>query len=139
MKNSLQSSSWVLLLAICLFFSGCSFQDHVIPEMLQIETETVAYDDGWNFKVRADKLGDTPVTEHGILYLAFFRASNDNDYVPRLEHGSKIKFDGPLVLGANMYKYTGNAFAGRYFFYYRAYAIKGDGSVVYGEIRNFTF
>ncbi|MCF0048580.1 hypothetical protein LXM25_00845 [Dyadobacter sp. LJ53] len=139
MKNSLQSSSRMLFLAICLFFTGCSFQDHVIPELLQIGTETVAYNDGWNFKVRADKLGDTPVTEHGILYLAFFRASNDNDYVPRIEHGSKIKFDGTLVLGANTYKYTGNAFAGRYFFYYRAYAVKADGSVVYGEIRNFTF
>jgi hypothetical protein len=139
MKNKLQSAFSMLCFAICLFLSGCSVQDHVIPEMLEIETETVAYNDGWNFKVRADKLGDVPVTEHGILYLAFFRGSNDNDYVPRIEHGTKLKFDGPLVLGANTYKYSGNAFAGRYFFYYRAYAIKGDGSVVYGKIRNFTF
>lgn len=107
--------------------------------MLEIGTETVAYNDGWEFKVRVDKLGDLPVTEHGILHLAFFRAENDHDYVPRIEHGTKIKFDGPLVLGANTYRYTGDAFAGRYFFYYRAYAIKNDGSVVYGEIRNFTF
>ncbi|MCE7065765.1 hypothetical protein [Dyadobacter sp. CY326] len=139
MKNNLQSASWMLCLVICIILSGCSVQDHVIPEMLEIGTETVAYNDGWDFKVRADKLGDLPVTEHGILHLVFFRAENDHDYVPRIEHGTKIKFNGPVVLGANTYRYTGDAFAGRYFFYYRAYAVKNDGSVVYGEIRNFNF
>lgn len=139
MRNNLQSASWMLCLAIFLFLSGCSVQDHVMPQMLEIGTEAVAYNNGWNFKVRADKLGDLPVTEHGILYLSFFRASDDHDYLPRIEHGNKIKFDGPLVSGANTHKYTGDAFAGRYFFYYRAYAITNDGSVVYGEIRYFIF
>ncbi|MCF0075807.1 hypothetical protein LZD49_35405 [Dyadobacter sp. CY261] len=139
MQNYLRSTSSIFILTLCLFLSGCSLQDHVVPEALEIGTETVTFNSGWDFKLRADKLGDIPPTEHGILYLAFFKASNDTDYVPRIEHGSKIKFDGPLVLGANSYKYTGNAFAGRSFFYYRAYAIKSDGSVVYGEIRNFTF
>ena len=74
MKNNLQSAFWMFSLVLGIFLSGCSLQDHTIPEMLEIGTEPVAYNEGWNFKVRADKLGDVPVTEHGVLYLAFFRA-----------------------------------------------------------------
>jgi hypothetical protein len=139
MKNALRSASMISLLGIFLLLSGCSVQDHVIPEELTIATEVVKTGDGFNFEIRADKLGDLPVTEHGILYLAFFRASGDTDYIPRIEHGGRIKFDTPLVLGLNKFKDNGDAFFGRYFFYYRAYAIKSDGSVAYGEIRNYTF
>ncbi|WP_090381740.1 hypothetical protein [Dyadobacter sp. SG02] len=91
------------------------------------------------FKVQVDTLGDLPVTEYGILYLSFFRASNDTDYTPRIEHGAKMPFDQPIVLGINNYVYTGNAFQGKYFFYYRAYALLSDGSVAYGDIKSYTF
>ena len=139
MKNMLRFTYSIVFLAISGFLASCSLDDHVPPEALRISTDSVVYNNGWDFGVTAHKMGDLPTTEHGILYLAFFRASNDNDYVPRIEHGNKIKFDGPLIPGVNKFKYTGNAFAGRYFFFYRAYAIKSDGSVAYGEIRNHTF
>lgn len=139
MKERLQITSLALIVAICLFMSACSQQDHVIPELLAIKTENVTYNEGWDFTIQTDKLGDLPITEHGILHLAFFRGSTDTDYTPRIDHGAKIQFDTPLVLGANTFKYKGSAFAGTYFFYYRAYAIKSDGSVVYGEIKNYTF
>ncbi|KAA0992476.1 hypothetical protein [Dyadobacter aurulentus] len=139
MKNMLRSTYSMVLLAICSFLASCSLEDHVSPEPLRISTDSVMYNNGWDFGVTAHEMGDLPTTEHGILYLAFFRASNDTDYVPRIDHGARIKFDGTLTPGANNFKYTGNAFAGRYFFFYRAYAIKSDGSAAYGEIRNHTF
>jgi hypothetical protein len=139
MKTHLRPTILVFCMALSSLFSGCSLQDHPIPETLAIRTEPVEYNNGWDFAIQADKLGSLPVTEHGILFLAFFRASTDTDYVPRIEHGSRIKFDGPLILGQNKFKYTGNGFDGRYFFFYRAYAILSDGSVVYGNIVNYTF
>ncbi|MCE7061992.1 hypothetical protein [Dyadobacter sp. CY343] len=139
MKNIFRSTYLIAVLVIGGFFASCSLQDHVTPEPLRITTDSVRYNNGWNFGVRAYEMADLPVTEHGILYLAFFRASNDHDYVPRIEHGGRIKFDGPLVPGANKSLYTGDAFAGRYFYFYRAYAILSDGSVVYGDIKNYTF
>ena len=139
MKKNIQSTAMILCLAICFSLFGCSDKDNVNPELLEITTDSVSYSDGWNFKIQVDKLGNIPVVEHGILHLSFFRNSSDRDYVPRIEHGARMKFEKPLVAGTNTYNYKGDAFAGKYFYYYRAYAIKSDGSVVYGEARNYTF
>lgn len=142
MKKYIQLSAVILMLA--LSFTGCTLKDHVPQEKLELNTMPVEFNNGWEFNVEAVKLGDLPVKEYGILYLSFFRASSDNDYVPRIEHGGRMKFDSKLMQGVNTQVYKTapgepDAFAGRYFFYYRAYAILGDGSVIYGGIYNYTF
>jgi hypothetical protein len=131
-----------MLLAFCflLCLNACSLQDHVVPRKIKLSTPDFEYttDFKMRFKVQVDSLGDLPVTEYGILHLSFFRASGDTDYTPRIEHGAKMQFDQPIALGINNFVYTGNAFAGKYFFYYRAYALLSDGSAAYGDIKSFT-
>jgi hypothetical protein len=139
MRKNILSAFLLLCFTISFFLLSCSGKEQINTEMLEIETEAVAYNEGWNFTVRADKLGALPVTEYGILHLSFSRGSTDRDYVPRIERGARVRFDKPLAVGLNTYKYIGNDFAGKYFYYYRAYAIKSDGSVVYGEVKNYTF
>lgn len=138
MKSQLRN-----FLVVCFLFSlnACSLQDHVEPQKLKLSTPAFDYSDDFKmrFKVQVDALGDLPVTEYGILHLSFFRADNDKDYTPRIEHGARMPFDQSIALGTNSYVYTGSAFAGKYFFFYRAYAVLSDGSVVYGEIKSFTF
>lgn len=133
-----------MLLALCFLFSlnACSLQDHVVnPRKIKISTPAFEYTDDFKmrFKVQVDSLGDLPVTEYGVLHLSFFRASGDTDYTPRIEHGAKMQFGKPIALGINDYIYMGDAFAGKYFFYYRAYALLSDGSVAYGDIKSYTF
>ncbi|WP_353717301.1 hypothetical protein [Dyadobacter sp. 676] len=130
--------------ALCLLVVGlhaCTMQDHVAPRKIKLSTPEFEYTDDFKmrFKIQVDSLGDLPVTEYGILHLSFFRAQNDTDYTPRIEHGARMQFDQPVALGVNSYVYTGNAFQGKYFFFYRAYALLSDGSVSYGDIKSFTF
>ena len=132
-----------IFLALCLLvcLNACSMQDHVIPKQVKLSTPAFEFTDDFKmrFKVQVDSLGDLPVTEYGILHLSFFRAENDTDYTPRIEHGAKMQFDQPIELGINNFVYAGNAFQGKYFFYYRAYALLSDGSVAYGDIKSYTF
>lgn len=130
-------------LALCFLvcLNACSLQDHVVPKKIKLSTPAFEFTDDFKmrFKVQVDSLGDLPVTEYGILHLSFFRAETDTDYTPRIEHGAKMQFDQPITLGINNFIYTGNAFQGKYFFFYRAFALLSDGSVAYGDIKSYTF
>ncbi|WP_342088749.1 hypothetical protein [Dyadobacter sp. OTU695] len=123
----------ILLMLVMTLFSGCT-KDHQIP-VSEIEIRTLPFSlatQSTVFRMEAVQLGDQPVVEHGVVYTAYFRGVGNHNQLPTVSD-NKVAFDTKLSLGANEYTYAKDIIAGRTFFYYRAYAILDDHSVVYAN------
>lgn len=126
------SLSVLLMLAMALL-SGCT-KDHQIP-IFEIEIRTLPFSlatQSTVFRMEAVQLGDKPIVEHGVVYTAYFRGVGNHNQLPTTRD-NKVAFDTKLSLGANEYSYAKDIIAGRTYFYYRAYAILDDHSVVYAN------
>ena len=121
-------------LSLLLLLSDCA--DHTLAPLV---IKTLPFTSGITFKVEVTALGDKPVTEYGIVYTAYFRASQDPHILDPTINNSKIIFPAPFQLGTSEYLYPTDFFQGRTFFYYRAYAIQNDGSVAYGNRIGYRF
>jgi len=123
----------VLLILVMTLLSGCT-KDHQIP-VSQIEIKTLPFSLATLstvFRMEAVRLGDKPVVEHGVVYTAYFRGVGNHNQQPTVGD-NKVAFDTKLSVGTNEYVYAKDIIAGRTFFYYRAYAILDDNSVVYAN------
>lgn len=123
----------VLLMLVMALLPGCT-EDHQIPAS-EIEIRTLPFSlatQSTVFRMEAVQLGDQPVVEHGVVYTAYFRGVGNHNQQPTVSD-NKVAFDTKLSLGANEYSYAKDIIAGRTFFYYRAYAILDDHSIVYAN------
>lgn len=127
----------IAILSMILLAFSCN--DHVIPDS-QLSFRTLPFehvDTTTIFRIQVEDQGNKPVREHGIVYTAYFRGVGNHNQNPTIDD-NKIRFDNALMLGINQFTYTKDFIDGKTFFYYRAYAILDDGSVVYGNRINFT-
>lgn len=134
MKPGKACSLVVLLLTLLLGLSRC--MDH---DLAPLTLRTLPFTTGLTFQVEATELGSKPVTEFGIVYTAYFRASQEPHTMQPTLSNTKIVFPGPMKLGVNQLVYTSDFFGGRTFFYYRAYALLEGGAVVYGNSIGYRF
>lgn len=127
------ASHLVFLVLVTAMLSSC-VKDHQIPAS-QIEIRTLPFSPATQstvFRIQATQLGDQPIIEHGVVFTAYFRGVGSHNQLPIISD-NKVAFDKKLILGTNEYSYMKDIIAGRTFFYYRAYAILGDNSVVYAN------
>ena len=132
MKNLLFKFHTGLFCLVSLL-SACT-KDHDIPAS-KIDIRTLAFEPSiisTVFKIQTNALGDKPITEHGVVYTAYFRGVGNHNLEPTI-NDNKVLFDTDLVAGVNEFTYLKDIIAGRTFFYYRAYAILNDNSVVYAN------
>ncbi len=123
----------VLLVLTMVFLSSC-VKDHQIPAS-QIEIRTLPFSlatQSTVFRMEAIQLGDQAIVEHGVVFTAYFRGVGNHNQLPTVGD-NKVPFDKKLILGTNEYSYVKDIIAGRTFFYYRAYAILEDNSIVYAN------
>lgn len=125
------------IFAIILLAFSCN--DHVAPgSCLSIKTLPFEHvDTSTIFKIQVENQCEKPVKEYGIVYTAYFRGVGNHNIDPTITD-NKIAFDTAIMPGGNQFTYAKDFFNGRIFFYYRAYAILGDGSVIYGNRIGFT-
>ena len=134
MKNLLSATVLFVLFAV----SACSLQDHNIPTLpISIKTLPIEFDSGTWFNVQVDNLGDKAVKEYGAVYTSYYKGVGNHNYQPTIAN-ARVKFSTPIALGKNQQKFNGDFIFGQTFFYYRAYAILEDDSVVYGDMISFT-
>lgn len=122
----------IAILSMILLVFSCN--DHVIPDS-ELSFKTLPFehaDTTTIFKIQVDDQGKKPVKEYGIVYTAYFRGVGNHNLDPTVDD-NKIKFDTAFMLGINQFGYTKDFINGKTFFYYRAYAILDDGSVIYGN------
>ena len=111
--------------------------DHVLDPLV---IKTLPFTTGLTFKVEATSLGDKPVTEYGIVNTSYLRASPTPHNMDPTVADRKIVFPTSIGLGINQHVIPSSTFfSGQTFFYYRAYAILDDGSVIYGNRLAYTF
>lgn len=108
-------------------------------DLAPLTIKTLPFTTGLTFNVEATDLGSRPITEYGIVYTAYFRASPVPHTLQPTILDTKIIFPEPMKLGVNQLVYASDFFGGRTFFYYRAYAILEGGSVVYGNSVGYRF
>lgn len=127
------------IIIISALFMASSCTDHVTPHSeLSIKTLPFEHVNSTTiFKIQVDDQGERPVKEYGIVYTAYYRGTGNHNLDPTIDD-NKITFNTALMLGINQFTYTKDFINGRTFFYYRAYAILEDGSVVYGNRISFT-
>jgi hypothetical protein len=133
-----QSFKSVFLVLAMIFLSSC-VKDHQIPAS-QIEIRTLPFSPATQstvFRMEAVQLGDQDIIEHGVVFTAYFRGVGNHNQLPTVSD-SKVPFDTKLTLGTNEYSYVKDIIAGRTFFYYRAYAILEDNSIVYANRLSYT-
>lgn len=122
----------------CIFFSACT-KDHELPgsypdiQTLPMRPSTLST----TFAIKANALGHKPILEHGIVYTAYFRGAGNHNLEPTVED-NRVIFDTNLMVGTNEFTYLKDFIAGRTFFYYRAYVILSDNSVVYANRLSYT-
>lgn len=93
----------------------------------------------YRFSVTFDELGEVDISEFGIV-LTFKESQDDNNYnvVPDvLNFDRKVPFGTVPNVGAQSFDVTIPEAVGKYEMYYRAYAMLANGSVVYGDVRDF--
>ncbi|SDF55992.1 hypothetical protein SAMN04487996_111145 [Dyadobacter soli] len=132
------SSHLVFLVLVMAMLSSC-VKDHQIPTS-QIQILTLSFSPATQstvFRIQATQLGDQPIIEHGVVFTAYFRGVGNHNQLPTISD-NKVVFDNKLILGTNEYAYMKDIIAGRTFFYYRAYAILSDNSVVYANRLSYT-
>lgn len=132
------SSHVVVLVSVMAMLSSC-VKDHQIPAS-QIEIRTLPFSPTTQstiFRMEAIQLGDQEIIEHGVVFTAYFRGVGNHNQLPT-PSDNKVVFDKKLALGTNEYAYMKDVLAGRTFFYYRAYAILGDNSIVYANRLSYT-
>jgi hypothetical protein len=120
---------------IFFLFVTFSCTDHVSPST-ELSIKTLPFELRV-FKVQVDNLGAKAVTQYGIVYTVYPRGVGNHNLDPTI-NDNKIIFNTPIVLGVNRFNYAMDFLNGKTFFYYRAYAILEDGSVVYANRISFT-
>lgn len=126
MKACFSRVHQVVLVALVFTVSHCV--DHDLDPLV-IKTLPIAA--GITFSLEAITLGKKPVTEYGIVYTGYPRAlPTPHNMTPTIDD-HRIPFPTAIKIGLNQYVFPSNFFQGRTFFYYRAYAILNDGTVVY--------
>lgn len=144
-RTSLHFSA--LLATLFLFAFSC--QDHYVPEepeepvaakVVTLEIQNLPEMGHYRYRVAFETLGNVPITEYGTL-VTFKKSLNDNDYNPVPVVGNfdkKILFQAkPIVGEVSIDLDLADEIAAYYEKYYRAYAVLANGSVVYGEVRNY--
>lgn len=137
-KTHQPASHLVFLVFVTAMLSSC-VKDHQIPAS-QIEIRTLPFSPATQstvFRIQATQLGDQSIIEHGVVFTAYFRGVGNHNQLPTISD-NKVVFDNKLMLGTNEYAYMKDIIAGRTFFYYRAYAILSDNSVVYANRLSYT-
>jgi len=134
----------ILLAAMFLFNFSC--EDHVVPEepeepeviMPAIQTPGVTVENSatnlYRLKVKFTNLGNTPITEHGVVYSIEPDNGNQNFTNTPTIANSKTSFPTAPTLNDEMYNITELDLSNAKQLYYRAYAIYGKNQVVYGEV-----
>ena len=132
MKN-VSIKFYAFLFCSVMLLSACT-KDHDVPSPV-VDIRTLTFQPSTLstvFKIQANALGDKPITEHGVVYTAYFRGVGNHNLEPTI-NDNKVVYDTDLVIGVNEFTYLKDIIAGRTFFYYRAYAILNDNSVVYAN------
>ncbi len=136
MIRILLKSTTIVILMMLALAQGCT--DHLTPGRIQLTTLPFEVQNGqFTFAVQVDEPGDLPVKEYGVVYTAYFRGAGSPNLDPTVDD-NRIRFNLPMVTGLNKFDFGANFFNGRTFFYYRAFAITDDNTVVYGNRLTFT-
>jgi hypothetical protein len=137
MKATQTKGIFVLLVVLAVSLSAC-VEDHRMGSLVFRGAYTgFSPGIGHLFTVTVDHLDEKPVVEYGIVYTSYRFNEGPRNENPTVTD-SKIVFNTPMKLGDNreVYKnslYNDDPFSSGQirFFYYRAYAIFNDGTVVY--------
>lgn len=132
-----------LLTFFLLFCLSCA--DHepgngpvVAPKIKTLEIidgEVINGVEGLNFRILVEELGNTTVVEYGMVW----KVQKDNQQVTPTVNDSKTVFSMPFTIGQHS-KHEFNIQNQKPYvdLFYRAYAILGNGTVIYGnETLNF--